>query len=612
LILFAVPLDRVRSLEELSPHPLVYERSAFMEHIRRYDREALRTYYACQPVDGAQVWANYVVNLWEYEHGVEEVTSYPWNITIPMTEVCNATCTFCSSPLVPNPKALAVPEIRHFGGVLRHALRVSLQGLGEPLAHPHFEEIAEEIKKYLSPVAQVEIITNGWLLTGRRWEVLKSLRVCDIQVSVNAATDRTHQVAMGSRAGTFDQVVKNIEHVLTDREWPWPSFLKVSMVVTRHSLPEIPQFLELFVRKGVQRFQFNALLPLTNLDWGFGRAGQYLDLWCGHLANAVELVEKATAAIARYRRKGIIITATPDQWLLPVHPSLGAEQMRLSTDQQSTAVFQVGSGQKSYKREWDSLCVRVDAQRVPLAPHEEHTDVIGAERDGVRFRGTPQSCPWAYILRTHRLPLRAGEYRLELEVQIDSGRLYGGILDTEKDTFVVQEELLSGNTCIEFALPDERLIDVVVRQGTDDTPISAVYWNGRLTALGDRNEPTVQESAEKHVEQTPTSLEGPQAMDTSSPISATRGTFRPPLSLAKPFRIYCPMVYSTLSIFHHSLDVSICCYMETAPGERQPNLKDMAALQAYNDNGFKLVRRTLNTDHHIPVCDRCPYGAARA
>src|SRR5687767_14237505 len=96
--LFSVPLYKVRSIEELSPNPLVYERVAFMEHIRRYDREALRAYYLRQPVEGADVWANYVVNLWEYEHGVEDLTSHPWNITMPMTEVCNATCTFCSSP----------------------------------------------------------------------------------------------------------------------------------------------------------------------------------------------------------------------------------------------------------------------------------------------------------------------------------------------------------------------------------------------------------------------------------------------------------------------------------------------------------------------------------
>jgi hypothetical protein len=71
------------------------------------------------------------------------------------------------------------------------------------------------------------------------------------------------------------------------------------------------------------------------------------------------------------------------------------------------------------------------------------------------------------------------------------------------------------------------------------------------------------------------------------------------------------MVYTTLSVFHHSLDVSICCYMENAPGNRQPSLKELPLLQAYNDDGFRLVRRTLNTDRHIPVCESCPYGASR-
>ena len=75
LKLSSVSLDRVRSIAQLSANPLVYERTAFMEHIRRYDREALRAHYLRQPVEGADVWANYAVKLWEYEHGVEELTS---------------------------------------------------------------------------------------------------------------------------------------------------------------------------------------------------------------------------------------------------------------------------------------------------------------------------------------------------------------------------------------------------------------------------------------------------------------------------------------------------------------------------------------------------------
>ena len=619
--LFSVPLDKVRSIEELSPYPLVYERAAFMEHIGRYDKEALRAYYLRQPVEGADVWANYVVNLWEYEHGVEELTSHPWNITIPMTEICNAVCTFCSSPLVPSPKAFAVHEVEHFADALRYAVRISLQGLGEPLAHPHFEEIAVEIKRYLNPVAQLEIITNAWLLSGHRWGLLKSLRVSDIQVSVNAATDQTHQIAMGSRPGTFDRVVKNIEAVLADPDWR--GLLKASMVVTRHSLPEVPQFLDLFVKKGVEIFQLNALLPLTTPDWGFGRTDQYLDLWCGHLPNASALVEKAAKAIAIYRRMGFRVTATPEQWLLPVSPSLRSNPIQLSTDQQSAAVFQVGSVPTTYNPKWKALCLWVKNRQVVLVPNEKYCDVTESENEEVRFRGTPQSCRWAYLLRTPRLQLEAGEYVLDLRVEICSGHLYGGILDIEKDDFIVQQELRSGNTRIQFALAENRLIDVVIRQGADDTPVSAIYRDGRLSIYTGLQELDVRGSTEQDSRDNQPPAQAVQSPEVPDTISEGEGTPSAQASgldpeksgvpgLYKPSRIYCPMVYTTLSVFHHSLDLSICCYMENAPGEKQPNLKDVPVLQAYNDDGFKLVRRTLNTDQHIPVCDSCPYGAFRS
>jgi Radical SAM superfamily len=623
LKLSSVSLDRVRSIEQLSANPLVYERTAFMEHIRRYDREALRAYYLRQPVEGADVWANYAVNLWEYEHGVDELTSYPWNITIPLTEVCNAICTFCSSPLVPSPKAFAVHEMEHFADALRYAVCISLQGLGEPLAHPQFEAIATEIKKYLNPVAHLEIITNGWLLSGHRWELLKSLRISHIQVSVNAATDQTHQIAMGSKPGTFDRVVTNIENILADPDWlnlpeTSPGLLKVSMVVTRHSLPEVPQFLDLFVKKGVENFQLNALLPLTSPDWGFGRTEQYLDLWCGHLPNARELVEKATKAIVLYRKMGFRITATPDQWLLPVTPALRSNPIQLSTDQQSAAVFQAGSVPTTYNPKWETLCLRVNNRQVVFVPHERYCEATGNESEGVSFRGTPQSCRWAYLLRTPRLELPGGEYILNLQIDISSGQLYGGILDIEKNEFIVQQELQSGSTQFQFALAEDRLIDVIVRQGADDTPVRAIYRYGQLGLSAGLEEPSIGESAEKNQEVTQTvrpaaaetisgSVEtlSPQALALDSEKSGIPGLY-------KPSRIYCPMVYTTLSVFQHSLDISICCYMENAPGEGRTNLKNMPVLQAYNADGFKLVRRTLTTDRHLPVCDSCPYGAFRS
>ncbi|MCI0722809.1 MAG: radical SAM protein [Acidobacteria bacterium] len=622
-----VPLDRVRSIEDLCPYPTVYGRAEFMEHIRRYDREELRAYYMRQPVDGAWVWANYVVNLWEYEHGAEALTTYPWNVTIPITEVCNARCSFCSSPLVPDPKATAVQEIHPFSDALRYAVRISLQGLGEPLAHPQFEELVEEIRKHLNPVAQLEIITNGWLLSGRRWELLKSVRISDMQVSVNAATDQTHQIAMGSRPGTFAQVVKNIENVLADPGWP--RLLKVSMVVTRHSLAEVSEFLDLFVRKGVTKFQFNALLPLTTPDWGFGRTDQYLDLWCGHLPNARELVERGKKAIQEYKAKGISITASPDQWLLPVDQFRRSDFVQLSVEQKNVAQFQeFGTATATYSPEWEALSVWVGERRVILPPHEKHTEVTASSKEGVTFRGTPHARRWAYLLRTPRIQLPAGEYTLEVDVRVRSGQLYAGILDVEKNDFVIQREIPSGNNRIAFLLPEQKLVDVILRQGEDDGLVEATYVAGQIVQRGDSPPVQAHEVPTEGERPVPTSLQAvavaeskrssaataemvavPRRDGLQAQISAEKTASGPP---SKSSRIYCPMVYTTLSVFHHSFDVSVCCYMENAPGHTRPNLKDKALHDAYNDAGFRLVRRTLNTDQHIPVCDSCPYGNFRS
>ena len=116
-------------------------------------------------------------------------------------------------------------------------------------------------------------------------------------------------------------------------------------------------------------------------------------------------------------------------------------------------------------------------------PHEKYGDVTGSESEGVRFRGTPESCRWAYLLRTPRLELPAGEYILDLRIEISSGQLYGGVLDIEKNEFIVQQELQSETTRIQFALAEDRLIDVIIRQGAKDTPVSAIYRYGQTAAF---------------------------------------------------------------------------------------------------------------------------------
>ncbi len=510
------PLSEVRSIEHLCPVPIHYERTALMEHIRSYNREALRSYYLRQPVEGAEVWANYVVNLWEYERGVAEVTSYPWKVAIPMTDVCNARCTFCTAPLVPDPQCLKVEEVKYFADALRYAIHVDLQGLGEPLAHPQFEEIVEEIGKYISSVAQLGIITNGWLLCGRRWELLKKIHITNIHVSVNAATDKTHQVAMGSRPGTFDKVVKNIEDALADTGWP--RFLKTSLVVTRHSLPEVSDFIEMFVNRGVKIFQINALLPLEHPDWGFGHTDQYLDLWPGRVPNARELVIKAQKTIDHYRGKGILFFTSPEHWL-----------------------------------------DRLDQWRNPKL---------------VQLQAGPMQDDSLQIVQSSAAP-----------------------------NFVSDPDVASGSVSQTSTAGDNAGIS------GDSSKLSKAPpqgWRGLFGRLFSR-------SHSHALEEAPAGAIAPATTaprrGSSLPTSSTRD---PHLgSPKKSGRIFCPMVYDTLSVFQHNLNVSTCCYMQSPPGFQPPNLRSGDLLKVMNDPGLKLVRRTLHRDH-LRICSACGYGNFRS
>ena len=512
-----IPLHAVRSLQELYFNPLKYERTALMEHIRRYDREELRQYYLRQETKGAEVFANYVVSLWEYERGVAEITSYPWKVAIPMTDVCNAKCTFCTAPLVPDPQWLKVEEVEYFADALRYAIEVDLQGLGEPTAHPQFEAIAEEIEKFINPVARLGIITNGWLLSGRRWELLKRIHIDSIHVSINAATDATHQIAMGSKPGTLEKVIKNIESVMADPDWGvYDRYIKVSLVVTRHSLPEVSQFIEMFANRGIRFFQINALLPLEQPDWGFGHTDQYLDLWPGHLPDARDLVARAERTISRYREKGIVFFTSPERWLD-------------SLDQRKTQLVQL--------------------QVAPSADDSLRIVRVAAASDFVTSDASRDSKPTSGVLGT-------GDRNQRLKTR---------------------------------------------SRVSDDSAIG--FWARLLgRKLQRRNSERVPHGADPGT---------PASSPASSPTPVPNNKIEPKIAAKKSGRIFCPMVYSTLSVFQHDLNVSTCCYMQHPPRHQQPSLRQKSLLEAMNDPGFKLVRRTLHRDH-LAICNACGYGTSRS
>src|SRR5262249_30360418 len=126
-----------------------------MKFVRRFSREDLRAAFKNDPF-----LSNYVVNHWEFANGETVLTTYPWKVALPISDVCNATCTFCSSWLR-GLRTLKLEELDRFAVVLRHAAEVGFEGHGEPLVHPEIETLILRLTEILDRRCMKYIITNG-------------------------------------------------------------------------------------------------------------------------------------------------------------------------------------------------------------------------------------------------------------------------------------------------------------------------------------------------------------------------------------------------------------------------------------------------------------------
>jgi hypothetical protein len=94
---------------------------------------------------------NYYLNIWEYKTGQTVLESYPWHVTLPIADLCNARCTFCNSWLW-GKNMLHPDQVAHFAPLLKYAKLVGLHGHGEPLVNPHLEKILPKVSESMDPI----------------------------------------------------------------------------------------------------------------------------------------------------------------------------------------------------------------------------------------------------------------------------------------------------------------------------------------------------------------------------------------------------------------------------------------------------------------------------
>jgi Radical SAM superfamily len=249
---------------------------------------------------------NFLVNVWEYTQGVSELTSYPWNISLPVADVCNARCTFCTSWLEGR-EILDLAQLDKFTSILRNAVYVGLVGHGEPMAHPEFDTLCAKLAGVLDRRSQCYTITNGFFL--EKWrDHLETINLHSYSVSLNAATAETHNTVMGLGPDAFPKIVRSLEHLVDlSRRKGLGLQIFITLVVTQQNVHEIPAFIELGNRLGVTGIWLRTLLPQSGL-----LAGLNYHVLAPYLhPEFPRLLEQAREAIAASRMP---VQADPDVW----------------------------------------------------------------------------------------------------------------------------------------------------------------------------------------------------------------------------------------------------------------------------------------------------------
>jgi pyruvate-formate lyase-activating enzyme len=310
-----VPLPRsarLRAIMALNPYlysnAYRYTSAEAGAILKGYTREEVKAAFA----DDA-FYRNLYLNLWEYEQGETVLESYPCDVSLPIADLCNARCTFCTSWLEGR-RMLKLAELDAFEEVIRRAAIVGLAGHGEPLAHPQLPEILDRLEAWLDPRAEGYVITNGVYLARYRDRLLAA-RIKSFGISLNAATAATHDTVMGLGDGTFEEVIETIRGlaVLRERARRRDIALIISMVLTADNVAEAADFVRLGAALGVDKIQLKTLAgaggAVPGLNYHLLPPTRHPD-YARHKAEAI-------AAIAASR---VTVQADPASWDTPVFP----------------------------------------------------------------------------------------------------------------------------------------------------------------------------------------------------------------------------------------------------------------------------------------------------
>jgi MoaA/NifB/PqqE/SkfB family radical SAM enzyme len=195
---------------------------------------------------------------------LRQPVTYLGKVYVEPTNACNLECRTCVRNVWDEPSGWMteatferiVQGLRDFSTVPT----VFFGGFGEPLAHPNMVEMVAQVKAL---GAQVELITNGTLLTESLSRQLIKAGVDVLWVSLDGATPESYaDVRLGAALPEVIDNVVHFRHARPPAHLPRPE-IGIAFVAMKRNIADLPAVLRLGGRLGASRFMVSNVLPYT-------------------------------------------------------------------------------------------------------------------------------------------------------------------------------------------------------------------------------------------------------------------------------------------------------------------------------------------------------------
>ncbi len=242
---------------------------------------------------------------------------------VELTNNCNIDCTTCMRNIWDLQVGMLSEE--HFSLIEREVEGMNPKpllffgGFGEPTSHPRFVEYVRRIRE---AGAEVDLITNGTLLTEELIDELIGLGVRELWVSIDGARPESYaDVRLGA---SLPRVIRNLE-TLKFRKMRLGSLrpaLGVAFVAMDRNIGDLPKVIELGLKLEAQRFSISNVLAHDEKMTGETLYDEALRQWNPRRAQ-VDLSRmdldnpKVTSALRGVMETGSRVLGTPELNLFP-------------------------------------------------------------------------------------------------------------------------------------------------------------------------------------------------------------------------------------------------------------------------------------------------------